>query len=1682
MIHGKYPPRPVDYALGPVLPDPPDRQPAEPSKADVAARYAASFRAGANPPPSSPGRQSSLTAQTPAEASAALAGPPPPSAAGPSEIGALSVAQQFNDRPTLHAVVSDTLSEAIKSLYPTLTFDLAKTSVAIPLSSNPPTYRLTPLLDVALNYLTSRSEPDFTDRHTLACTLIDQATGHTLKLAPSEGKPVPAIDMQDIELAIRGLSATVKNSFAQALVRYFTSNAYSAHSPDNGDTNRWLWLSETLRDTLRTAALKQPGLTDPQRETLDQVVTYPDRAQRQRANGADAAKVFILDAGARHAGANAWHLSPDLLITREIAGRTQVLHATSAGVVTAYDSLQAFGEAWGRTLEKAFVFESLNWKRQEPDANIFDTQAAVILNTMVENLGSIQVPRAGTPDELAQLFAQASDPSPWFIGAYAPDTPTLERLREKLPGWLNQASQAERDTYRHHSLALASSVQRNKGRTFLDGVPDIRTYAQQQLDLELAGKGYTAQDVDVVFKVAVGNLGSGYIERVKMSLVDMALDNLAGLPKGQMEVHLRGQPVSDAHMPQLLKDLIEKVDVGGQYPQLLKRELLSDTQPAHDRAARFIEQVPIQMAMQALELKLKGESGITAQGYRFIEAVTQPGAGSKHVEGQEITVRPLAFLRKPGATPDQVDNMFLIEPLASTRGPHVLYRPQMKPALLEFASREALLEAIRQPGALQDSVLAWLPDDKTRAVYSNGGFHTPHIARYSVFNEFDPPTTPEPTTLAVDGYAGATTLRQDLLGGDLMKHWFHSNANSLVTLAQGQSTSDAQSRWASHKELGWLLFNTLLPVLRGPGAMAGWLLQLVSIEDDIKRLATPNDPDPSAAMVDLLINLSMTLAHVPVSEPGEAAHPLEHFKQEPNAGAPGPLPRDGSEPVVHRAVIRQDPAPTTYGSFGDTTAVDIRFSSPRGSTPALQAHIDSFNVPAPKNPGVPIADGLKKGLYQVGDKVYANIENRWFRAATDLDGPHIIDEKNKARTAPSIKRDAQGKWGFDLAPKLRGGMQEPESRKEMTRQNRQAKAHATAEYRRKYLECMNVSEQHKTELGKITTQLAEYETARKKLKTLRNLADTAPDRFAKAYAQQRQHTETLRADLDKQLQDLKPLTQSLVDASRKVVETIAPKKIAGIDDISEFQRDRSLEYRYTLKVLGEIDNLYDTLANDTRAHGVSGASIAQLEQEANNGSRQAHDELMAAIKMLYRNNEEQVASTQAYSRVFDQWLNDSAFGKKEATQYLALVFNKPLANKLLITRLNRLSYLKLLSTTWSARTEAFEHYQMRRLVTDNLKAEFLSFADLRNYNGYTLSEQSAALTTIVTKYEQVLSDSLLMQEEHPEFFNAEYNRLFTEDIKQLITDAQTELAQVVKEQQFLIPPPIRSERPSKPHKQRVFKTEHNKTLIGKLRDPVPGENVNIIDVIDPQSDKPIESYLEHPGERGWVKLTRGEPAQPPRVSPPKSLANYRLEARSLMEGAAGIEETIIFQKRKLADPLRRDTVNPRDWNDMLETQANQLRETANQAEASHGDKPETAELVARWRTAAEEMLEKAHRHAADGYMVQPPTAENVDFLWRHGFVDLNLVKRDVPTKTGDVFTEYAVRRKNQTDVLWYAHFHYPNKGAPRADYTAAHLKIPSQRTKTQKDLIAEAGNNGIVEQIIRSRITAPLDERLFLKL
>ncbi|WP_419793509.1 hypothetical protein MYA83_16240 [Pseudomonas palleroniana] len=1575
------------------------------------------------------------------------------------------VANQFATRPTLRSVVAAQLDSLLNQRYPTLSFNSANTALAVPISTDPLQYALTPLLDLALEHMASGGELALPE----GAKWVSRDTATTLKVVDASGNRATPLDTYSMELAIRSLRPNLKAAYADALSHYWGQDAFAG-------TSRWRWLSDTLNDTLRIAGLQQPGLSATQRETLDQITRYPDVSERNSRYGESAARAFIVDTTLEQAGITATHSDPSLLITRNIGGETLVLHATAAGKVTPYASLEAFTQAWEHQLNQSFKFDRLTWKRREPDGNIFDTQAAVILDRQLQNLDAIQLPANSRAGDLEQLFSQASDTAMWFNN-------TASTRPRDLPGWLTQATDAERFAYQRQALELASSVQRNQGRTFLTDIPDIRTYAEQQLNAHLASKGYAAKDLEVTFKVPVGDLGSGYIEPVKMSLVDMALENLAGLPAGAMDVRLRGQLIKDPELPQMLKDLITTIDIGKHYPALLNQHLLSDTDEARARAKLFIEQVPLQLNLQALELKLKGEAGITDTGYRLVEAVTRPGTGPREVDGQAITLRPLAFVRKPGATPDVVANMFLIEPQNPAYGPHLLYRPQLSPVLQEFASRDALLAAIQAPGPLQQSVLAWLPSDKVRAIYGNGGFKTPHIARYGVFNEFDAPATPAPTSLAIDGYGACEKLRKDLRDGMLMQHLFTTNTQSLITLAQGQSTSDIQSRWASYKELGWLLFNTLLPVLRGPGAMAGWLLQLASVENDIRQASDPNNSDPAGAMVDLLVNVATLLSHATPVRPPERAVGNVPFNQRPEVSSPLRRPA-GDTSQVPRVVVEPDAAPVAKGLLTHDQPFDFSFSSPRDLSPSQRAHIQSFSVPKPTGTTTPIQSGARAGLYLVDGKLHACIENHWYRVARDLDGPFVINEQNRTLTGPPLTRDAKRQWQFDTRPKLRGGMPRASERMKATLDRNIELSDAML---RRYAEQVASMQPLVGAIETSDMRLNETDEAlRKSNKTLRTLwglvnSGERGTGFAQQYQQELRKNKDLSTLMRMRFEDDQKNANAMLAHRRIAIQALSSDNPAM--NFNLFREKRGDQYKAIAATLlsRTIDHVY---VNDQFTHAKSGEPLAKLIERTQRNEPGAYADLIENMADHVERLGRQIEAAQAYNQVLNEWKSDCPGNKKLAEAFIK-EFPQPPANQVFTATMERLSALRELSLDRTIDPRSPEEAFFRdRFNQADLNAAANSHIELQQHEGYTGEERIAVLSNLIEKYQAEFNNAHALQETGPDSVRVFYGKRYLECLQEVITQAQVELADLMREEQHLPPvAPRRDDRARKSLNKKVFKTRDKQTLVGTLRDTQPGQDIPIIDVLDSRTGQPLSSYSWHSTEGDWVRIVNAEPVSSPSVPSPKPLSASIGTARKLMGEQAGIERSIQFQKKKLDDPARRETVNPRDWSDMLEAQADQLEQVAQDAQANHGAASETKALVETWKNAAKAMRERAIMHRCDGYLRQLPRAENIDYLWTHGRVDIGLVTRGKKLKGADFLTEYAVREKNSTNVLWYAHFHYPNTTTARNTYSAAHLKLPEQRYMTQKDLVENAGrNNQPFNSIVRAKIEPPLDQKLFLKL
>lgn len=129
--------------------------------------------------------------------------------------------------------------------------------------------------------------------------------------------------------------------------------------------------------------------------------------------------------------------------------------------------------------------------------------------------------------------------------------------------------------------------------------------------------------------------------------------------------------------PQYLQRLIGTVDIGKHYPMLLKDQLILDPLESTRRRQLFVEQMSVQLPMQAFEYMVRGLGGLTASGYRVMQAIMQADSTLRVVDGETIVARHLAFLEHAGGSVHRAFNLFVIGPRDNSPLPHILYHPQV---------------------------------------------------------------------------------------------------------------------------------------------------------------------------------------------------------------------------------------------------------------------------------------------------------------------------------------------------------------------------------------------------------------------------------------------------------------------------------------------------------------------------------------------------------------------------------------------------------------------------------------------------------------------------------------------------------------------------------------------------------------------------------------------------------------------------------------------------------------------------------------------------------------------------------------------------------------------------------------------------------------------------------------------
>ncbi|WP_213938209.1 DUF6543 domain-containing protein [Pseudomonas sp. dw_612] len=1566
-----------------------------------------------------------------------------PATAEPNVI-ARSISARFSTRPTLRSVTASLLKERLLDTLPPLAFDPEMTRIAQPLPEGG--WRIGLLLDLALEYLASGKPPSLIEQFGQSCFLTNRAPARLTRSTTAREQ-----DMSLIAEVIRELPALVPIAFQEMLADYWNSDI-------DAGASRWQWLGDLLNGVLKTAAVRHASQNKQQSDLLIELTRHPDKQQRQQAPWANGVihahtleTTLVGDAGTFKLQ------SPDLLV---INGETLLLCSVT-GNIEAFASREAFEEAWAARFQQVFMTEAITWKRFEPDGNFFDTQAALLLNQQLDDLTAVRLPASERLDVLEQRYDAITDVAAMFVDQ-APSPMLFQHLESNTPTWLQNASAVDRMAYRKQVVEYASVTQQNLRRTFQAGVDDLHTFAKKALHEQMLkdqplAPGYDADQLELTFHVPVGDLGSGYLEPVKMSLTELAIKNLAGRPKGRMTIrHTEEQLIQDWTSESYLLGLVSKVDIGKHYPEMIQTALLADTPEAHERARLFGQELAISLPLLALEHSIKAEQGFTRQGYRYVAAVMHKTNAERHVNGQEIVLRPLAFQRKTGAECDVVGNMFIIEPRdLKADGPRILYRPLYSPALQQYPSRQALLRAIAQAGPLQTSVLTWL-EDRARPIYDNNGFNEPHIVRFLPGDEFARPDTPAPATLVGD--EAAADWLAALQQGQLLARLFDSNARALVQQGDRQSVSNIESRWVIILEGGWLLFNNLLlPMLSGPAMLVGWLVQVThSLIQDLPALDSTDTTARQQAWVDVLLNLGLIMLHVAQNRGsgGEIRHASE---PPPTPVALDSLRRPSALPhlFAEGPVTEAPPGLASEPPGSGHTLLDFNLSTARDSATArLIEQLKPVRVPWPTPLPEPVSAGVFQGLFRINGQWHTSIAGLLFRVriVPGFGEVFLVTREHPDNPGIKLKSNGRGHWTLDQGLQLVGG----------GRRQRMAEAR----------------ENRRERVQELVLQHQEFVKQQARVQKRVDIADNLMVLKERdpASAQQQRHEARQRfgLELDNQTQTYVSLIAGL-------------KELSALTDVPP---DHSL-----------ISDLLEFIIKNTRKRVV----IADLERLAaekkysdfNKGEQQIHDAMqaegMAVVERYFEYmretseiNESMIKDYEEVNKRMEELAEIPLFGAKAIKR---LNHDRP-ENELTALALKsfQLTVLRILSvkSLGTDTTTALE------TAIDPLLMLSQSHAELHTRHVYERSDRIAVLNNLVDHYsnaQDALGSIAIFSAD--ELQMPAFNRLRM-IIHQLHLDAEQRLVQEIQQLVPDQPPPSDapgtstsepvagsskvpgpSKKPlSSNSRRKVIKTSKG-TLIGEVRPRVADQDGDIVDIKDPMKDQPLASFHEHE-PNVWVEIVEAKASAPKPSALP--YPQIKGEARKAL---AKVDEQI----RKIESYVEKAS-SPKEIEEQLQREAQKLTRYADKLD-THEQAPrgsgKDVTLITALRDKARVLESKATHLRQNMTLTRLPTDEGIEYLLQKQVLHVEPVGRRAPLSTGrkDFMQEYALldsRRK----AVWYAHFHYAELADNKADFTTAHLKTKAQRYETYESALAKAKEPKQKIEIYRGLISRPVADRYLL--
>ena len=1554
-----------------------------------------------------------------------------------------TVGLAFASRPTLRAVVHQQVVQRLAQQYPEIdkNYPQLRESKEIYLCrrepEDPDTWTIKALAEVFLEKLISQTTFNFTGVELTNCFLSFTPTPRPIYDLDPAGSLDRLPDLTLITDAFNELLANVEPFLQRAQVDFWQAQGASGGTPLQE-------VCHMLKAALASGVEAQ-GLDDEQRNCIYALLAASNSTKWHNPSGVP--EVFVLDVTVASGEARYQQLLPDLLVTLTLADRNIVLLCKPSGRIDAFDSLDSMAQSLSDGLALQYQLDSFAWDRYPITTDMFAMQGAVLLNLLVEGLEPVNGRHFSSVVELEQGYAALTDPASFF-SAHPYRLVQLRQGESELPQWLRQASLADRLEYRARVLDLLVAQASSNGKSSLDGILDLRAFTRKSL-LELmradhlAEANYDADDLVLEFWLARGVAGtsSGSVEIKRLSLTEFAIGNLGSAKGARLEkiTHKTDQQLWSWLTTEYLKELVQRADIGRTYPQDLSKRLL-DTDQNVERISLFAMEQASQLPLLALKAKIDGV--LSETGYQRVVAFFRADSG----EGQSL-LAPLAFKREETASEaDRVTNTFVFIS-AHAAGKVVLYRPMSaeKP-FQEFASQQALLEQVLADEDLQQSILAWMSSDAQR-VYGHGGFQEPHLRRPVLDTQLGLEPV-QPAQLDLQGWQpGADT------------NLYMANTQMLVELAERETISNAEDRWAMLLEGAGLLFNLLFsvatPFLRGPVAVVAWLVQgALTVHADAGALKNGNEFEKSTAVVDLLLNLVMVLFHasLPKIEP-----PVTADKRDIQVFAPSRRVM----PSVPRAIAVQG---KTFppGALRAKADLELDFSwygaqGLKASSTDYPRPIPGFRSSASLGSHPPLSQGAYRGLYLLAGRYYAFIEGHVYNVKADAQGVRVVDEQGRPGPWLTMENNA---WQFDLSLRLRGG---GPKRRVAGQQDVNQEA-----VRKLQAEIGELDLKNNALVAQLTPQWASMAEHSSALQKLLNLRDSFQARI-----DQGDNAEGLSALVDstrKKIIDRK----SMLDATRSAL----------IDTLEQ-----------SIKIDLEVEASMTTLLTPRYSKFLPEVTARPLKQRRGMVRKQLlrnyvliHDEqlLLARFDELITLRDQVVTlpatpeQTAAYNtyRTRHTAVVPLQLRLLEVMEKLDVLLIDTLADGTIVyegkqeqvhsivgqrnvtTLQLRIGFIRDLAELSLERTSGADE---QTLVSyhDFLFGTSISSAgstlDELTRGTFTPAETISGLQSVQSEYANALTMVDYLERFGGAAVNKELLGRCKEQMRLVKTTTELELEAAIREEKWKTPLPFKR-LPYKPRSgtRHVVYLRGGRTLVGEASELL---GVPVVQQRDPVTGKVLGTYRKS-GDI-WVEVVDTAPAVEPASVTATEWVQARIQAQRLNSEVAGV---IALAKRYISSN------EPHSLAFVIERHVEKLGRVAGKLAGANAEANDTA-LVARLERSISQLNAQKRELLVNLHLTNNrPTAQSLAYLFRQGEVTIARTLERKRLAADDYLDVYEVRKAQgpvKDSGLWEVHLHYGSQSADRRRISKGHLKLWAERGWGRETQLQAAKTNQQFLEIYR---------------